>query len=198
MIRIGLTGISGSGKSFVTKIFAQYDIPSINADAVVHELYRSKNPCTEKMVDLFGNDILLENHSIDRKKLAAIVFSSREKLELLNYTVHPFVIDKIEQTVKEKENQGIKAVLIEAPQLFEAGLQSMCDYVVSVISDHETRIERLIARDGITREMAEKRISNQYGNEFFRSHSDYCIENNSSDDLDNQVRSMLIKFGLVS
>ena len=197
MIRIGLTGVSGSGKSFVTKIFDQYGIPSINADAVVHELYSAKNPCTEALYQLFGNDILLADDSVDRRKLASIVFASQEKLQLLNQTVHPFVIDRIDKISKEKENQGERAFLIEAPQLFEAGLEASCDYVISVMADHETRIERLITRDGITKDMAEKRISNQFKDSFFRDRSDFCIKNNSGDDLEAQVHSILTEIGFL-
>jgi len=197
MIRIGLTGVSGSGKSFVTKIFAKYGVSSINSDAIVHELYNTKNPCTEALVRLFGEGILKSDHSVDRKELASIVFASQEKLLLLNQTVHPFVIEKIKKVVKEKETQGAQAFLIEAPQLFESGLQEFCDYVVSVIADHQIRVERLISRDGIIKEMAEKRISNQYGDSFFREHSDFCIENNGSDDLEKQVSAILTEMGLL-
>lgn len=197
MIRIGLTGISGSGKSYVTKIFDRYGIASVNSDAVVHALYGCKNPCTETLARLFGNDILLSDHSIDRRKLSSIVFASKEKLQLLNHTVHPFVMDKIDIFAKEKESQGARALLIEAPQLFEAGLDAYCDYVVSVIASHETRVARLVIRDGITKEMAEQRIANQYEDSFFRERSDFCIENNSEDDLELQVHTLLNKIGLL-
>ena len=114
MIRIGLTGVSGSGKSYVTKIFAKYGVPSINSDAIVHELYSSKNPCTEEIVCLFGDGVLLFDHSVNRKELASIVFASREKLLLLNQTVHPFVLDRINKIAEEKERHGVRAFLIEA------------------------------------------------------------------------------------
>ena len=198
MIRIGLTGVSGSGKSFVTKIFAQYGIPSVNSDAVVHELYSTKNSCTEVLSQRFGTGILQEDHSVDRRKLAEIVFSSKEKLQLLNQTVHPFVIERIDMLAKAEEFRGSKAFLIEAPQLFEAGLDTTCDYIVSVVTDHETRIERLIVRDGITREVAEKRIQNQHNDLFFRERSDFCIENSAQDDLEKQVLFVLKEHDLLT
>ena len=198
MIRIGLTGVSGSGKSYVTKIFAKYGISSVNSDAIVHELYASKNSCTEAIANLFGEQVLFSDHSVNRKKLAAIVFSSRDKLQLLNKTVHPFVLDKINQIVQEHELQGAKAFLIEAPQLFESGLHELCDLVVSVLSEHDLRITRLIARDGISKEMAERRIANQFRDSFFREHSDFCIENNEGDDLEKQVYNILSIMGLVT
>jgi len=197
MIRIGLTGVSGSGKSFVTRIFEKYGIPSVNSDEIVHELYSSINPCTEALVQLFGNGVLREDFTVDRKKLSAVVFTSREKLQLLNQTVHPFVIERIQEIAQEKESKGASAFLIEAPQLFEAGLDAFCDCIISVIANQETRIERLVVRDGITKEMAEKRISHQYGDTFFREKSNFCIENNGSDDLESQVRTVLIKMGLL-
>ena len=198
MIRIGLTGVSGSGKSYVTKIFAKYGISSVNSDAIVHELYASKNSCTEAIANLFGEQVLFSDHSVNRKKLAAIVFSSRDKLQLLNKTVHPFVLDKINQIVQEHELQGAKAFLIEAPQLFESGLHELCDWVVSVLSEHDLRITRLIARDGISEEMAERRIANQFRDSFFRERSDFCIENNEGDDLEKQVYNILSIMGLVT
>lgn len=198
MIRIGLTGVSGSGKSYVTKLFHQYGISSVNTDEVVHDLYSFKNPCTETLSQVFGTDILCADHAINRRKLASIVFASKEKLQLLNHTVHPFVIEKVNDISKEKENQGAKAFLIEAPQLFEAGLENSCDYVISVMSACETRIERLVIRDGITREMAEKRIASQHSDSFFRDHSDFCIENNDGDDLESQVKLILKEIGLLS
>lgn len=197
MIRIGLTGVSGSGKSYVTKIFAKYGVSAVNSDAIVHELYCSQNPCTEAIARLFGEGVLHSDFSINRRELASVVFSSREKLLLLNQTVHPFVLDRIKNIAKEKESQGVQAFLIEAPQLFEAGLHEFCDYVVSVISDHQTRVERLIARDGITKALAEKRIMNQFNDSFFREHSDFCIENNGNEDLEKQVCTILIKIGLI-
>lgn len=197
MIRIGLTGVSGSGKSFVTKIFEKYGVISINSDAIVHELYRSKNPCTEAIARLFGEGVLTSDHSVNRKELASIVFASREKLLLLNQTVHPFVIDKIKKVIQEKEGQGAQAFLIEAPQLFESGLEAFCDYVVSVVADHQIRVQRLIMRDGITKDLAEKRISNQYEDSFFRERSDFYIENNGGDDLEKQVYAILTKMGLL-
>ena len=197
MIRIGLTGVSGSGKSFVAQIFAQYGIPSVNSDAVVHELYSTKNSCTEVLSQRFGTGILQKDHSVDRRKLAEIVFSSKEKLQLLNQTVHPFVIERIDMMAKEQELRGSKAFLIEAPQLFEAGLDATCDYIVSVVTDHETRIERLTVRDGITSEMAEKRIQNQYDDLFFKERSNFCIENKAQDDLEEQVRFVLKQLGLL-
>lgn len=197
MIRIGLTGVSGSGKSYVTKVFAKYGISSVNSDAIVHELYSSKNPCTEKIAHLFGERVLYSDHSVNRKELGAIVFASREKLALLNQTVHPFVLEKINQVSNEKESQGERALIIEAPQLFEAGLQAFCHCVVSVISDHHLRVERLVVRDGITKELAEKRIDNQYSDSFFREHSDFCIENNQGNDLEKQVQAILHQMGLL-
>ena len=196
MIRIGLTGMSGSGKSFVSEIFQRYGIFSVNSDKIVHELYQTKNACTEALAHAFGNAVLFDDFSVDRKTLAAIVFSSDEKLKLLNQTVHPHVLSKIDEIATENEARGASALLLEAPQLFESGLDKTCDYIVSVIANHQTRVERLILRDGITSEMVESRLSHQYSDEFFREHSDFCIENNGDDDLEIQVLTFLNQIGL--
>lgn len=196
MITLGLTGMSGSGKSFVANLFSEFGIPSINADTVVHRLYADKNECTVKLKSVFGEGILNPDHSINRKALGKIVFSDRAKLALLNETVHPLVINEMRVMIENAKEQGKKAVILDAPQLFESHLDADCDYIIAVIADEETRLQRIAMRDGITIDAAKIRLANQHPNIFFKEHSDFCIENSRGADLKTQIIGILREIGL--
>ncbi len=198
MKRIGLTGMSGSGKSYVSGIFAERGIPVINSDAVVHELYSAESPLGKELARLFGQEILAKNGEVDRRVLSEIVFHDREKLALLNTVVHPFVIERCRHLADLYAREGKEALLIEAPQLFEAGLDKECDFVVAVVSDPALCIERIVLRDGISPEKAKLRLANQHDEAFFREHCDFCIENNRDDSLEAQVVGILKSMGLFS
>jgi len=191
MMIIGLTGASGSGKSYVAKLFAEYGIPVINADHIVHVLYETENNCTLLLTERFGKSILNADHSIDRRALRTIVFNNRELLNLLNETVHPFVIEEIHNQIQNARKTSVKAVLIDAPQLFEANLDRECDYVIAVIADKATRIQRIAARDHVHENDAEKRLSHQYSDDFFKQNSDFCIYNSSNDNISEQIYTIL-------
>ena len=121
---------------------------------------------------LFRSDLVL-----DRRKMAEIVFSDKDKLEKLNQTIYPFINDMIKEKLNEAEKLS-EFALLDAPTLFEAGADKLCDRIVSVIADEKTRLMRIISRDGISEELAKKRFNSQHTTEFFRQHSDYVIENN--------------------
>lgn len=198
MKRIGLTGISGSGKSYVSAIFSRYGIPVINTDALVHRLYEKNGSATPRLLARFGDRILFSDGSINRRLLADIVFQDIDSLSALNAIVHPLVIEECEKKIAVYRAQGKKAVLIEAPQLFEAGLEKSCDIVIAVIADPATCIERIMIRDALSLEQAKLRLSNQNSIDFFRQKADYCIENNTPDDIETQVHHILNETGLLA
>lgn len=191
MERIGLTGMSGSGKSFVSSLFEEFGIPVINTDRLVHTLYREKNPCTEALAACFGSQILDEDHAINRRVLAEIVFRDKQALALLNATVHPFVIAACREAWALWEKAGKRAVVIEAPQLFEAGLDKLCDCVVAVIASRDTCLKRILLRDHLSVEQVEQRLCNQYDEAFFLDKADFCIRNEENDDIPKQIRAFL-------
>lgn len=197
MLTLGLTGMSGSGKSYVASIIAQYGIPSVDADKIVHSLYSGENDCTRLIAKRFGENVLNANHSINRKALGAIVFKDRDMLSLLNETVHPYVIAEIENAQLNAIQNGDPAIVIDAPQLYEARLETKCDYVIAVLTDTETQIKRIMTRDTITEEAAKRRLSNQHSQEFFRERADFCIENRDGNDISAQVFKILKTIGLL-
>ena len=197
MLTIGLTGMSGSGKSYVAAIFSRYGIATVNADAIVHRLYQGKNPCTELLRERFGDSVIHTDHSVNRKNLAAIVFSDPQKLKLLNETVHPFVLCEIDKAVDSARQKSAQAILIDAPQLFESHLDDKCDLIIAVIADEQTRVTRIARRDGISQEDAKKRLSHQYPDEFFIERADYCIRNSDHDSPEAEIVSLLTKLDLL-
>ena len=198
MLVIGLTGPSGAGKSRVAEIFAAHGLPVINADAVYHALLIPPSLCLDELVHHFGLEILLPNGMLDRKALGKIVFSDTEALAALNTIAHHHVMAEIRRRLTELRRANVPAVIIDAPQLFEAGAERDCNVIVSVLADSALRLQRIMNRDGISADAAMHRMAAQKSDEFFRSHSDYIIENNeSSDHLPVAVRKILLEMGVL-
>ena len=196
MLVIGLTGISGSGKGYVCGIFAKYGIPSIDSDKIVHELYKNSENCKSALVSLFGASVVCEDGSVNRAALSQIVFSDKEKLKQLNMAVHGFVLEEIGCLINEYREKNTKAVIIDAPMLFESGLDRKCDLIISVISDRKSRISRICERDKISREKALQRLANQHTDRYFKNRSDEIIYN-SGENVEEQVVKILSKTGLL-
>ena len=175
---IGITGSSGAGKSTVCEIVKnKYNARIIDADKICKELCRKGSVYLEEIVEKFGKGILLKNGELDRKKLAKIIYGSEAKREILNNCTLKYIKEKIEQELQKLDNE--KIIAIDAPLLFEAKLDSMCEFVIAVISDNiGLQIERIIKRDGITKEQAIARLKAQKTNEFYTTRSKYVIVNN--------------------
>ncbi|MBQ7173394.1 MAG: dephospho-CoA kinase [Clostridia bacterium] len=196
MLVIGLTGPSGAGKGEVSDLFASFRIPVMDADKIYHQMLIPPSDCLSEIARHFGPGILLPDGSLDRKKLASIVFSDRAELDELNRITHAFVMRTIRRRLEYYKNDGVRAVVLDAPQLFEAGADKDCNILVSVLANKEDRIRRIVSRDGITREEAELRLSSQKSDAFFRANSDYVIENNGKlEELLPAVKKILTETG---
>ena len=182
---VGLCGGSGSGKGTVAKMFSDYKFESIDTDKVYHMLVSERSTCLDALVAEFGEIILCEDGSLNRKMLAQIVFTgndSESKRAKLNKISHEYSLMKTREMIKEFEKNGASAVLIDAPLLFESGFDKECDMVIAVIADVEIRISRIKERDGITDDAALSRIRSQLSDEYLKEHSDYIIENSGTRD----------------
>ncbi len=188
---IGLTGTSGSGKGYVCELFSSYGIRSIDTDKTVHALYSEDEDCRNELREEFGENIFDCEGNICRKTLASIVFSNKERLADLNRIVHKYVIKKCEEEIYAAKIRGEKAFIIDAPQLFEAKMESTCDIVVAVTADIDVRRERLSKRDRLSAEDIERRLKNQHTDEFFAEKADYVIVNNGNEDLKIQIEKIL-------
>lgn len=186
---IGLCGGSGAGKGEVCRIFEKHGIPSVDTDAVSRLVMEKGMKCYTEVVEAFGNDILDIQGRIIRKKLAAVIYENTDKKKLLESITHKHIIASTLEKIKDFENQGYKYAIVDAPLLFESGMDKMCYKTVAVISDEENRIRRIMMRDGITREFAVSRIRVQISNDELKEKCDYVIYNNSDlDGLENAVR----------
>ena len=199
MLVIGLTGPTGAGKGAVATIFEGYGIPVINADRVYHELITPPSSCLQELVEIFGKEILLPDGSLNRRALASIVFSDPAARETLNTVTHRYVMEEIKTRMERLRREGVPVAALDAPQLFEVDAHKACGAVVSVLAERQTRLERIVARDSITPEAAMRRILAQKSDEFFKTHSDYIIENNGNIDLlTPQVHRILAELGVIS
>ena len=198
MLVIGLTGPTGSGKGCIAELFASYGLPVIDADAVYHELLVPPSKCLSELTVRFGGTILAEDGTLNRRALGRIVFSNPEALQALNSIAHKHVMAEIRTRLERLRREDTRAAVLDAPQLFEAGADRDCNVIVSVLADKALRLERIMRRDSIDAEIACKRIEAQKSDLFFRTHSDYVIENNdSADRLHPKVRQILLEMGVL-
>ena len=176
---LGLCGGSGSGKSAASVFFAKSGYLPINADIVYRELTDKCSPCLDALVCAFGNDILNSHATLDRKKLAEIVFSDKNKLSELNHITHKFILDEIRNIISKAKEDGYRGALVDAPLLYESGFDSECDFIIAVVADLDIRIARITDRDSISVDAAIKRISSQKTDTELRDLADFVIENNA-------------------
>lgn len=182
---IGLTGQSGAGKSTVSCLFERDGFYIINADKVSRKV-TSTPEVLSLLKENFGDGIILETGGLNRRALANIVFTNKEKLQLLNSLLFPIITKEIEKMIDETDKEF---VLLDAPQLFESGADKICDKIISVIAPRDMLIERAVERDDISYEEAENRLKSQYTQKFFIDNSNYIIENKTtiSDLIDNTL-----------
>ena len=178
---IGLCGGSGSGKGLVCSIFSELSVPSIDTDALYREMTEKDSPCLRALRAEFGDEIISKDGSLNRSALRNIVFLS-EKSELkrkkLNLISHKFILNEVRFIIEKNRKQGVSAVLVDAPLLYESGFDRECDLTVCVIADEEIRLKRIMERDGISKSDALARIRGQISNEMLINISDHVIENN--------------------
>lgn len=162
MLNVGLTGGIACGKSTVAQMFVRLGGHLIDFDKLAHEVQEPEKPAWQKIVQYFGEGILLPDKTIDRNRLGGIVFDDSKKLAELNRIVHPQVYQewllRLEKIGKEEKHA---IVLSDVPLLFEGGMQHLFDLTVLVLTSPEDQISRLIARNGISHDEAQKRLKSQ-------------------------------------
>ena len=184
---VGLTGQTGAGKSTVSKVFSANGFSVINADLVARKVVEKGTTCLDEIADFFGSSIISEDGTLNRKALAAIVFSDKAKLETLNTIIYPYITGEILRQIRSFASNGEKFILLDAPTLFESRADDFCEIIISVLADADIREKRIISRDSLTQDEARKRMNSQYDENFFISHSDYIIHNNGELDAVNEI-----------
>lgn len=175
MVKLGLTGPTGAGKSTVAHLLEQNGIPLVDADAIARTVTEKGSPVLSALADAFGNDILFPDGSLDRRALAAVAFSSKENTEKLNAVTHPAILARIRRALADAAGD---AVILDAPLLFETGLDALCDHTAAIVADEAVRLARITARDGISEEAAKKRMAAQPDTAFYAARADILLYNN--------------------
>jgi dephospho-CoA kinase len=162
MLNLGLTGGIASGKSTVARMLAEKGALLIDFDEIAHAVEEPDGPAWQGIVRHFGQEFLRADRTIDRRKLGAVVFADREKLDLHNSLVHPAVFAEWQRRMEEiRKRRPDAIVLSDIPLLIEAGLKPMVDLVILVYLPPEEQIARLMVRDGYSREEAVQRLASQ-------------------------------------
>lgn len=175
---VGVTGKTGAGKGVVTQNLAgnKKDCAVIDADKLYHALLQKEN-MEVSLVFTFGKSILGDKGGVDRKKLAAVAFSSEENIRKLNYATHPYVAREIITLIEDAKKNGINTVYLDAPTLIESGLYRICDELIFVRADKSSRKKRIIERDGLTEAEAEQRMRLEKDDKFYLKYATKVINN---------------------
>ncbi len=186
---IGITGGIGSGKSTVADLFRKRGFHIIDADDVARDVVKPGSELLPEIVEHFGKDILNSDGSLNRAKLASVVFQNKKERECLEQILHPKIISQI---IIQIEKADVKTVIIVVPLLIESGMDNLCDLVIVVIADVETRITRIEERNHVDRDEILSRINAQISDTERRENADIIIDNNSyMNELTRQVDKVI-------
>ncbi|MEE0896624.1 MAG: dephospho-CoA kinase [Acutalibacteraceae bacterium] len=187
---IGLTGPTGAGKSSLKTVAENLGYKVIDCDITARKAVEKGTKGLMALVNTFGEDILFSDGSLNRKALAQKAFSTPQNTELLNKILLPFITELV-----LKECEGDK-VLLDAPTLFESGLNEKCTATVGVLADRETRIERIKNRDNLSEDEALTRINAGKTDEFYKQNADFVIYNNGeTEEFQKEFEVILSKIG---
>tara|TARA_B100000214_G_scaffold98814_2_gene68805 strand:- start:170 stop:763 length:594 start_codon:yes stop_codon:yes gene_type:complete len=192
MLKIGLTGGIGSGKTSVSKLFKKWGAYILDADAIAKEILNTNEIAQGEIIAEFGSDILNKDGKIEKQKLARIAFQDENHQLRLNTIIHPYVFLIIDSTFDEILANGKHDVFcVDAALIYESGADTHMDYVVVVTSNLRLRTERVMSRGGLTREEFLKRLDLQWSDEDKIHMADFVIHNNSTqDDLAKEAKKI--------
>ena len=192
----GITGPTGAGKSTVSEIFRQLGVYVADADKASRVIMQKGGKCLGEIILAFGEGILTSDKELDRRSLARIVFNDNDKLKLLNKITHKYIKEYL---IKEINDAKSTIAAIDGAVIIGSPVMELCKKMVVVTADVQTRIKRIMERDGIDKKMASDRVNSQMSNAEYESFADYIIENN--DDtvrLEECVEDIYIKIKNIS
>lgn len=184
MLKVGLTGNIGSGKTWVCQVFEALNVPVFYADLEARKILNSKQVISE-IKEIFGADMLISDSEIDRKKLAAVVFQNKKELEKLNQLIHPKL--RVHFSEWAENHKEYPYVLLEAAILFENGFNKYLDLSITVSAPLEIRLQRVMLRDGSTKEEVLARMDNQWNEKRKIAASNFVIINDGQQMILSQV-----------
>ena len=170
---IGLTGPTGSGKTAFGEVAKEMGFSAVNADEVAHKVLQENSNCHKDLKKAFG-EVFSANGGVDRKLLGEKAFRDKASTEVLNRITLPYIMKEIEIII----NKSGDKILLDAPTLFEAGADRLCLVTIGIIADEETRLRRILSRDGISEERAIQRMKAGKPADFYRENCNLILENN--------------------
>lgn len=189
MLVVGLTGGMASGKTTVAEILRGFNIKIIDVDKIAKEIVSSHTDIWRKIIETFGEEILDKDLSIDRSKLAELIFSVPEKRKLLDSITHPIILTKVREKLAELKSESI--VVIDMPLLFETGFEKEVDKVVVVFAPRAFQIKRLIKKCQLSPKEAQDRIDSQMSLLEKAKEADWIVYNNGGiEELKKKVRRL--------
>ncbi len=178
MMVVGITGPTGAGKSVVCRLLGDWErISIIDCDQVARQVVRRGEHCLLDLAVEFSSAILDKDGELNRRKLAGIVFSDREKLRKMEKIIYPYILAHILQQIHRRGVAGDRAVFLDAPTLYQSGANILCQRVVAVLAPEAGRLLRIMERDGLTIEEAKARMSSQPGDAYYEKRADHIIRN---------------------
>ena len=193
MIKIGLTGGIGSGKSFVSKIIEALGFPVFYSDDVAKSIISTNTYVKEQLISYFGEEVFKENQ-LDRTFLASIIFNNQVALEKVNQLIHPLVREEFEKFAIQQKTEF---VFNEAAILFESGGAKQFDKVIIVSAPKDLRIQRVMNRDKVTKEEVLIRMGKQWSNEKKEALSDFIIYNDGKSPVLTQIEKIIKEINLL-
>lgn len=194
---IGLTGSIGTGKSTIAKKFREWSIPVVDADVIAREVVEPGEEAYKKIVAAFGEQILQDDRTLDRKALGEIVFNDEHKRKKLNEIIHPAIRKEMIRQRDRYIEQGEKSVVLDIPLLYESGLTHFVDKVIVVAVDTDVQLKRIMERDDSTKEEAKRRIDAQIPVAEKAKKADAVIDNNGTEEQSyQQLKDVLLTWGV--
>jgi len=177
MLRVGLTGSIGVGKTFVASVFIELGCHVLDADQTAREVVMPGTPGLKALVEEFGDDILATDGTLDRKRLGALIFADQSKRQRLNHILHPFIIARQDEILNGWEAEDPNGIgIVDAALMIESGGYKRFDKLIVVHCRPEVQLERLMLRDKLSREEALRRINSQMPQEEKQQFADYLID----------------------
>lgn len=192
MLRVGLTGSIGVGKTFVTSVFVELGCRVLDADQTAREVVMPGTPGLKALVEVFGEDILATDGTLDRKRLGALIFADESQRQRLNHVLHPFIIARQDEILNGWEAEDPDGIgIVDAALMIESGGYKRFDKLIVVHCRPEVQLERLMLRDKLSREEALRRINSQMPQEEKQRFADYLIDTSDGFEL-TRARSVEI------
>ena len=189
MIKLGITGGIGSGKSYVSQMLMEYGVPVFDCDSQAKRLTNSHPDIRKGLVDLLGPDVYTAE-GLNKSVLATYLFASKENASKVNAIIHPCVKEAFRVWAKERQSEGYDIVAMESAILYESGFHDAVDKVMTVHAPLEIRCQRVVARDHTTMEVVKQRIAAQMSDDKKCELADFVIENDGCLPLKEQLEKL--------